>query len=754
MDLRIGWMPVCLAMLLGVFTLHSIPAQSVENLQQELGLLPDQAQQAVLVEDDQVATRSQWVIPKSLIRDLEALPDNPEVTAWAETTINVLQQLKSLDGLSDPSFDTIYQQLEQQRQQLDFVTVQVSTIPVQEPEMAQGKLATRLRHIRYALQRRLDIWSIVYDLSQYKPAELDRADDGQAARFLLASATRLNTAGMDKGWVEYLMLNEAASIFNSVNAKAFNKREAARAVLARLHSPALSNAQRKYLGEAIDPTTLNVLKSAASQPIDLGKLLQRIERDELSRNGATAYYVNNGYQDLLWSSQPEYWRLAEGLQQHYRNANFRVSVSEELLNQMIPQRPDTREPYRDKFLGATVRGQNRISNQIRISLIPDPRQISLRLETLGSVDSRTTATKSGVVVENVSNSRFSIMKRLAFGQQGIFEYRPQTSSRVRQRVVGLQTNMDGIPPLGWIVRKIARNKIEQQAPAARRYTQNQLESSVESRFEQEISQHLDELETMLTEKLLHPLVAIDLEPEPLEIQTTGQRINLRYRLAGRDQMAAATPRPRAVQSCLMSMQIHESAINNLMSRFDFASRKFDSQELVQYINTIFRSDFVIDDGKSRKPAEFEFAPFDPIRIDFEEQQMVVSVNLKSFRIGSGKRWKNLNVRAIYEPRMEDGFRLRLTQSEEGLRIKGKRLNAADQIAIGLICEILFPDQFEVALMPANVAKQLNLRSVQATQFVVSNGWIGLSVDNVSPTVDAKPTQTAERSRKLIKRPRR
>jgi hypothetical protein len=203
-------------------------------------------------------------------------------------------------------------------------------------------------------------------------------------------------------------------------------------------------------------------------------------------------------------------------------------------------------------------------------------------------------------------------------------------------------------------------------------------------------------------------------------------------------MAANTARPRPEQHCLTSPQIHESALNNIINRSEFAGKVLNNDEMAESLNRVFQTSFIVDDGKKRSKAEFEFAPFDPIRIDFEESRIQISVNLKSFRIGNGKRWQNLNLKVLYDPTIEDGFRVKMSQSDEGLRIKGKRLNVGDQLAIGVICEVLFPKQFEVALMPARLGQQLSVSNLQATQFVVSNGWLGISVG------DAPQTATSHR----------
>ena len=697
----------------------------------------------------EVSSNDAWVLPSSLLNELEQLKESPYATSWAKTTIQVISNFESLDGVSDPNSIVVFDQLRQQVKKLESIINQVVNTKVQSP-VARDNLAAILRQTRYSINRRLAIWPVVHQIASTRQLRLAELDDEQVGSYLLASSARLNTNSVEQGWAQYLKLDEAAQTFNALNSKESAKRKSARDVLARAFNPSLSKNQKQYLSEAIDDETLEILKASAVRKMDMHEFLARLEKLETHSSGAAQYRVNDYYQSALWSDDPQVKQLAAQLQTHYRNSNFRVSLHEVLLNKMIPEMPDTQQPYRNEILGAQVRGQTRISNRLFVSLIPDPNQISMRLETQGKVKSRTFATRSGIVVENEGDSRFRIIKRLALGQNGIFAYRPETTSQVRQRIVGLRSNVDNIPPLGWVVRKIARNKIEQAAPMANRFTQNQLEKEAEDRFEKEVQTKLTALETLLTERLLHPLVAMDLEPDPVQISTQQKQIVMRYRLGGRDQMAASTARPRELPESLMSMQIHESAMNNIISRFEFGGKKFNTQELIQYINQMFQTQFVSE--QTDKPAKFEFANFDPFRIDFDEGKVGISLNLKSFQVGKGKTWKKLNIKATYDAQIENGFTVKLIQSEDGLTLTGRRLNPADQIAIRVICDVLFPSQFSVKLMPEHLGSQLSVNTLQATQFVLANGWIGISVDDATRIASRQQqTQQPRQSRRFLER---
>ena len=284
------------------------------------------------------------------------------------------------------------------------------------------------------------------------------------------SNRKIIIGNLDPAWSDYLELDQAAAAINSLNPDAADQKKQARRVLARICSPSLSGEQREYLSSTIDSELLSLLKYCATDKVNLERLLTRIERVEHSNSGSNLYCLNDDYHNLLWSGVPELQNLAGQLQAHYRNANVRLTISERLLNQVVPPIPDMQEPFRDRILGANVVGQNQISNEVYIRLMPDPNQIQVRLETEGKVLSRTRAQRSGFTFHNEGSSRFQVIKRLAFGRNGIETGKPVSSSSTSQRLTGMNSELDSIPIVGWMARKIAQQKIEQQAPNTERIT--------------------------------------------------------------------------------------------------------------------------------------------------------------------------------------------------------------------------------------------------------------------------------------------
>ncbi len=559
---------------------------------------------------------------------------------------------------------------------------------------------------------------------------------------------KISFEGLDPRWVDYLQLNELSKAFESLNPDRLEQKKAARKVLARLHSPVLSSEQAAFVNSIMDPAIIEYLKEQASDPVDVENLLTRIERYESSPSSYTGYHLNNEYQNLMWSGDPADQAVAEQIHTHYRNANFRLAVSERMLNRLIPTLPATAMPVSETVQGAQVSGQSRITNQIRVSLVPDPSWLVLSLETAGHVKADTVARTKTFRILNQGEARFQVLKRLAIGRDGIdSSHHPVSSSSANQQVVGVESSLDKLPILGWVARKLAVKKLKEQAPETNRLFREKVETSAESRVQEELETQLDKLREYTQANLLQPLIAMDLEPEPLQLTTTEDQLIMRYRLAGRDQMAANTARPRDDGKSLLSFQMHQSTVNNAIDRIGLNGKEFSTEELKDHLQEVLGLQPKATDSSvaGREDARFGFAPYDPIRVDFEEDRIKITLNLRSLQIDeNGKTWKNLSLTAAYQITTE-GMKIFLDQDDLGTRIKGRGFRLADKAAMSTVMKVLFEKQYSINALPKGIKEKAGDAPIEVSQLVISNGWLGVSVDDALPPITQAETGAGQRT---------
>ena len=178
---------------------------------------------------------------------------------------------------------------------------------------------------------------------------------------------------------------------------------------------------------------------------------------------------------------------------------------------------------------------------------------------------------------------------------------------------------------------------------------------------------------------------------------------VRYRIGGRDQMAANTARPLDSASSLMSFQLHQSAINNAISRIGLNGNQFTIDELVAHLRGFIGAE------NSAQPS--------------------VTLNLRSLKIGEkGKVWKNVSLTAAYRF-VRDGMKIQLQQNDDGTRIRGKRLRFGDRAAISTVMKVLFKKEYSVESLPDKIAQRIDTSQLEISQLSVSDGWLAVSVDD-------------------------
>ena len=690
----------------------------------------ERSSSAVEVEEPADRNAISWVRPDTLIEELEWIQREPLLQSWSTATMLELDRLVEQDCITSEESAIILSRLIQLKSQLRPILNRViqdrSYLAGDSGEGDRWQIVNRIQRLEYALSRRLDLWVALRQYALVEPADMLTDSDGFRAQ--LVSTSAINLRGLDPSWSRYLELD---ALSHAMNGPKSELRMAARKTLARFYSPALTETQSEFLKGVLDETIITWLKNAARDPADLALILKAVERIERVDSEKTFHLLNDQYQNLLWSGSPQAGRLANVIQLHYRNANVRLTVSERLVNRLLPEMPEANEPFRDHIMGASVFGRNRIRNDLLVNFIPDPERIRLQLETRGQVQSRTWARQSGFTINNIGASRYRAVKEVVFDRKGVSTSSIDTSSSTRQRVVGMESRFDGIPLVGWLARRVAENKIQQAAPMTRQITRNKLETTVGQRFEDEVSTAIQTFRASVYQAVTEPLIALDLEPDALELRTDSDQIVTRFRLAGRDQMAAFTARPVEPPGSLLSAQLHESVVNNIFNRIDLAGETYTVDGLIEHLSHVFNYKIEPDDANSARDADatFEFAPYDPLRVDFEDGRMTMTVNLAKLRVGNGKTWRRITVKAFYYPSI-DGTDIVLNQDPNGISLKGHRLRLGDQMALRTIFTVLFKQQMRFSAIPKNLLEQMPNSEIGLEQFVLADGWLGYAVNDL------------------------
>ena len=676
-----------------------------------------------------------WPTPAQLLKEISLFEDHPITASWAARTAELSESLCTETKVTSDEAVEILLALNQQSKATDQLIANiVQTESAGDFSLESSSLISELQRFRYRLDRRIKIWAGVIDHANLLAAEQPNPIQPVSLSWLPPNLDELiqqHSPGTT-GWQDYLAwdeLIEASRATNMDKQARIRLRKAAQKFLARYHSPSLSAAQRNHFQPYFSADVLDSIGRAATDGIDHTRLLKLIEGLEQSSRGDYTAFLNRQYQNLLWSDDPIAQELAGKIDSHWRNANFRIAINQRLLNQMLPQVPATTQPVSENLQGAQISGQSLIeTDNLRIALIPNPDEISLAIETTGHVKSETVAKRSGFTFENEGLANFNVFQKLAFSRTGVTSEAAQATSQVRQKLIGLRGSYDRVPVLGWLSRNIAKKKATEQTPEANALTRERVETGAKQRVEAEVNQIVNQFRVGIHQHVLSRLIAMDLEPETVQLSTSQDRIVGRYRIAGRDQMAAWQPRPTDYETDLLTVQLHQSAFNNLLQRFDLSGKEFNVDSFAKHIEKV--TGFPNASKKSDNDATFSFKKYDAIRLDFEDGIASVKFSFKSFQIGKGRPWKNITIKANFKPTyygteiVLDRDNLFEVESTSDLRL-------TDQIAIRGAFKVILDERYSFDLLPSVVRQKIPSLSLGINRLSLARGWCGVAFTNAT-----------------------
>ncbi len=679
---------------------------------------------------------SPWSRPVALIDQIKGLRAGLPVPTWSRSVLDELARLTEFDTLASPEVVDY----------LDRLAVLADDADRRADELPDRSEQIALRQAAYSLRRRLDVWSAVHTAVQAPQAALPRevytSVRGETMLVKIADVRKTLT-GFDAAadWEQYLLLNQLEQAARGQGDFPGAARvELAQLALERFHDPNLSEQQQAVLEMPPVVELDQELRLWATHPVSHADLLAALERFEQHATHATASELAASWRDLRWSALPAQQQVAEALDLHYRNANIRCAVSEEMINRLVPAVSEISQPVRDRVLGAQVKGLSNTRSRVLVNLLPDRSRLRLMFEASGVTAARTAATKGPVTIFSRNQSNYRVRKIVLMDSTGPRLERSQAVASGDTNLLGMRTNYDHLPFLGTWVRNLARQRHQEQTGLVRRILTNRVKNEARMQIDKEIESELAQARNRLDKRLIQPLRQLDLQPRAMEMKTLENRMVLRGRLAANHQLAAYTARPRAHSDNHLSMQIHESALNNFVEQLGLDGREADLRELYQELSEKLRSEPVAVPEDIPEGVRLRFADKGAVRIDCDEGAVTVTLSIAELS-GDDRTWRNFEVQADYRIQQGDGSGVDLYFARDGgIRLSRTRRN----FALRAIFTKVFSSNNKIQLVNPELAQDERLADLRVTQMQIVDGWIGLSIGQNPQSLSVARPETTRR----------
>ncbi|MEM8944802.1 MAG: hypothetical protein AAGD11_06425 [Planctomycetota bacterium] len=657
--------------------------------------------------------------PQALIAQLQEFAPGSAGAMWSQQVLGAVRQLSEASTAPERDASLVLKRLEQ----LELLGLEESTVA------ATSEANSQWRRAALALGRRLVLWRLLLDPNQPK---LVQPSPATVALLPLLDEVSTRLADTENGddWREYLLLDQIPALTSEgLEAPTLARAKLAQAILARMTDEKVSAAQADFLSGREFVQLRAALRPWAAGKVNLETLAALVERYESGREVRYAEVIAQLQQRLRWSDDLKLQMLSRHLDQHYRGANMRIAMSDLLMNRMLPAQKPIVSPVRERIAGAKVRGRARTTTQLRVRLKPDPAAWHVSLEATGKVYSDTRSDTWPARIRNAARMQYEASKDVEVSERGMQTSPSQAIARGRNELVGVDSEFDPIPIVGHLLRDMARKKHSKNRSTANSQAKAKVVRQVKERMDTGLEEKLDEFEQKFRNKVLAPIEELALLAEPLDMHTTQDRAVMQLRLANSGQLAAHTLRPYAPSDSVLSVQMHETALNNAMMGLGLDGKRMTMLELFEFITDRVGATDASPPADMPQRAIIHFAKRDAVRVQCEGDrlELVLSVAELSHR---RDRIKNFEIHVHFRPVLS-GLSVKLVR-DGTLQFSGRRLKTGPRVVLHSILGKVLNEDREYTLVSPKLMLDPRFQGLMVTQLVLEDGWIGLAIGPAHP----------------------
>jgi hypothetical protein len=268
-----------------------------------------------------------------------------------------------------------------------------------------------------------------------------------------------------------------------------------------------------------------------------------------------------------------------------------------------------------------------------------------------------------------------------------------------------------------------------------------------TRMDNEADAKLHKLEQRFHDFVMLPFGQLALAAEPVDMFTTADRAVMQMRLANLDQLAAHTPRPSAPADSVLSLQLHETALNNAFAGLDLEGRRLMLPELHKFLAEKFGQEEAPLPADFPHRARIEFAKHDAIHVSFVEDRLELVLNIRELGRGRDKI-QNFQVHAYYRPQL-DGLSVMLVR-DETLQFSGRHLKTGSRVVLHSVMGQVFSKGRELRVVRKTLESDPRFDGLMVTQLVIDDGWLALALGPITTDRTAWRTPNYSLEAELVK----
>jgi hypothetical protein len=491
---------------------------------------------------------------------------------------------------------------------------------------------------------------------------------------------------------------------------------------------------------------------ATQRVAELVGLLHALERYEATQAAADAQAAQAVLRPLTTAPLRAAPAVVQAVTDHYLAPNLRVALHRDFIERILPEKTVASGRMEDFVLGRQVRGTNRIEQSLGVGFLPSRTDIRCELRVSGVVSSRT-VTDGGIAdIHSQGSANFVVRKPVVISGRGLAFGTALGSASNSARLAGVDTPFDNVPLMGSMMKSAVVNRFEDSREEAAREVNEKIIVRACRQVDREAEPKLQDMAERLRERVWMPMVELGLEPTPVQLETTESVATVRLRLAAAGQLAAHTPRSRVPEGAILSLQVHDSTLNNGCERLGIAGRRTTIEDLLRTVCLRLGLPPHLPPDLP-EGVEVEFAAEEPMRVECRDGLVRLRLAIDTLQVGR-RVWHDIVAQVTYRP-VSAGMQVRL-EREGKVKLSGAGQRGQLEIGLRTIFAKIFPEKRSLDLLPAALVGHPQFADVEAIQATATDGWFSLALAPrpAVPAVAPKPPEPPRRQAIGPPRPRR
>ncbi len=585
-------------------------------------------------------------VPEMLAADAFS-PLGPNWETWNQGTVQAIDAFYKMDG------DLAAQQkalagLKKKLGVLDRAIASPEYAVIVDPLLAiRGPLARRIAIAEAALS------TLTADPKAAREAALKESGN-EVSRALADLKADLNAVPGGNAWLGFIYadaLTKAVAEGGNAKADALQgtlDRLAKRETLTDTEQKAfLSRATFVKLEEAVKAHQAVLAQAASAVDVPktreaLADLVAALEDYEYTNSAVAAGDVGKALEKLSGVAPDAGLAMRHALEKHYSGNNLRIAASENFLNRLLADSRVEQGQVNDYVLGAAVGGWQTTSTTVTVDTKPSKDRIVFDLVLGGIVQSSTAGRTDQATIYTSGYHTFRSVKEIAYDGIKFTTGPAVTGVNANNTTTGATTRLTGAPLFGQMAQRIAMREAAARRPQSEAIAAGRVSSNVTPKFNAEADKAFADATKQLNGELYQGLKETGLYPDQQWFSSTDSQISILSRLMGEGKLGGSDMKPMLLAAGTGAvMQMHESAVNNAIDQMEFNGKKMNEQELRAHLEAFLSKALARDvklqgndaatapapaeNAEPKEPARLVFAEYDPIRVQFRDGQLLLTI---------------------------------------------------------------------------------------------------------------------------------